>query len=230
MLEGIRLVSDAARNGAPIKYVLATQKALSEMTAHDFDGVPVFEIPQNICEKISQTQTPQGAFAVCEMLDNHIDFSAKNGKYLMLCDIQDNGNLGMIMRSADALGADGVILSNCCDVYSPKSVRATMGSIFRVNFILDKDPKAMLKTLGDNGVCTYAAVPDNSAADVSKFKFPQKACVLIGNEGNGLESSVIEKCDDALTIRMNGTIESLNAAMAAGIMLYELCGKDGQDA
>lgn len=230
MLEGIRLVSDAAQNGAPIEYVLATQKALSEMSECDFDGIPIFEIPQSICEKISQTQTPQGAFAVCKMLDNHIDFSSKSGKYLMLCDIQDNGNLGMIMRSADALGATGVILSNCCDVYSPKTVRATMGSIFRVNFIVDKDTQAMLETLARNGVCRYAAVPDNSATDVSKFEFPQKSCVLIGNEGNGLERSVIDNCDASLTIRMKGTVESLNAAMAAGIMLYELCGKDEQNA
>lgn len=230
VLEGIRLVADAVKNGAAIEYVLATQKALSELSAFDFDNIPVFEISQQLCEKISQTQTPQGVFAVCAMIDNHIDFSKKCGKYLMLCDIQDNGNLGMIMRTADALGVDGMILSNCCDVYSPKTVRATMGSIFRVNFVVDKNPHRMLETMKDNGIYTYAAVPDSRATDVSTFEFPQKACVLIGNEGNGLAQDIIEKCDDSVTIRMNGTIESLNAAMAAGIMLWELCGKDGHNA
>ncbi len=226
VLEGIRLVTDAIKNGAEIEYILATKKALCELENLDLKLTKVFEISQQLSEKISQTQTPQGIFAVCRMLHHNIDFSKPAAKYLMLCDIQDNGNLGMIMRTADALGVDGIILSNCCDVYSPKTVRATMGSIFRVKFILVSDSVKTLEMLKENSVFSYAAVVDGNAKSVSGFTFPSKSCVLIGNEGNGLEDYVVEACNDALTIKMNGTIESLNAAMAAGIMLWELCGKD----
>lgn len=226
VLEGIRLIDDALKNGAEIVYILATQKALSELSSLDLlTNADVFEIPQHIAEKISQTQTPQGAFAVCKMPQCSLKLENCR-RLLMLCDIQDNGNLGMIMRTADALKIDGLILCNCCDVFSPKTVRATMGSVFRVDFSLEKDANATLEKLKNMGFVTYAAVPRSDALSVAEHKFADKSVVLIGNEGNGLPQDVIDNCDNRITIRMNGTIESLNAAMAAGIMLWELCGKE----
>lgn len=226
VLEGIRLIDDALKNGAEIEYILATQKALSELSSLDLElNINVFEITHAIAEKVSQTQTPQGAFAVCKMPKTTLEL--KNCKrLLMLCDIQDNGNLGMIMRTADALKIDGLILCNCCDVFSPKTVRATMGSVFRVNFSLEKNTDAVLSKLNNLGFHTYAAVPKSDALSVAELEFAEKSVVLIGNEGNGLPQDIIDSCDSRITIRMNGTIESLNAAMAAGIMLWELCGKE----
>ena len=129
---------------------------------------------------------------------------------------------GMILRTADALGLDGVIYSASCDIYSPKVVRATMGSLFRVPLCCVPEIEPVLAACRDAGVESCAAVVSGQAELVGQCLFRKGTAVVIGNEGNGLPEEVSAACDRRVTIPMHGTIESLNAAMAAGIILWEV--------
>ena len=140
----------------------------------------------------------------------------------MLHQLQDPGNAGMILRTADALGLDGVIYSASCDIYSPKVVRATMGSLFRVPLCCVPDIAPVLEACRCAGVETCAAVVSGAAELVGQCRFSGGTAIVIGNEGNGLPETVADACDRRVTIPMHGTIESLNAAMAAGIILWEV--------
>ena len=142
--------------------------------------------------------------------------------YAVLHQLQDPGNAGMILRTADALGLDGVIYSASCDIYSPKVVRATMGSLFRVPLCCVPEIEPVLAACRDAGVESCAAVVSGQAELVGQCLFRKGTAVVIGNEGNGLPEEVSAACDRRVTIPMHGTIESLNAAMAAGIILWEV--------
>ena len=144
------------------------------------------------------------------------------GSYAVLHQLQDPGNAGMILRTADALGLDGVIYSASCDIYSPKVVRATMGSLFRVPLCCVPEIEPVLAACRDAGVESCAAVVSGQAELVGQCLFRKGTAVVIGNEGNGLPEEVSAACDRRVTIPMHGTIESLNAAMAAGIILWEV--------
>ena len=128
----------------------------------------------------------------------------------------------MIIRTADALGIDGIILSGSCDLYSPKVIRSTMGSVFRTNILIENDAEKLFSMLSENKVTTSAAVIDKDAFDVTKCAFEGLQAIFIGNEGNGLPKNIAERCDRRITIPMHGSINSLNAAMAAGILMWEL--------
>lgn len=130
--------------------------------------------------------------------------------------------MGMILRTADALGVDAVLSCGSCELYSPKVVRATMGSIFRVPVYEMTDAAALLEELRCHGICSYAAVPDHSAVPLMECDFSGSCAFWIGNEGNGLPADVIGACDASITIPMQGGPESLNAAMAAGICMWEM--------
>ena len=163
-------------------------------------------------------------FAVCQIPDPPA-LSAlihTGGSYAVLHQLQDPGNAGMILRTADALGLDGVIYSASCDIYSPKVVRATMGSLFRVPLCCVPEIEPELAAGREAGVESCAAVVSGQAELVGQCLFRKGTAVVIGNEGNGLPEEVSAACDRRVTIPMHGTIESLNAAMAAGIILWEV--------
>ena len=140
---------------------------------------------------------------------------------------KDPGNLGTTLRTAEALGIRSVfLLGEGCDLFSPKALRASMGAVFRLSLVLERDPKR-LKTLLE-GYTLHAAVPDSGATPVTEIDFSTGLhAILIGNEGNGLTEETISLCHDRITIPMRGRAESLNASAAANILLWELCRKGG---
>ena len=141
-----------------------------------------------------------------------------NGSYVALWDLQDPGNVGTILRGADAMGLSGVILSeSCCDLYNLKTIRAAMGSLFRIP-VMRVDLAAFLK---ESGLRSYAAVVDADARPVGTADF-KGAVAVIGNEGNGLSKEQAFLCSERITIPMAGNAESLNAAMAATILMWEM--------
>lgn len=181
-------------------------------------------VSDSLAAELSQTEHTQGVFAVCQIPDPPA-LSAlihTGGSYAVLHQLQDPGNAGMILRTADALGLDGVIYSASCDIYSPKVVRATMGSLFRVPLCCVPEIEPVLAACRDAGVESCAAVVSGQAELVGQCLFRKGTAVVIGNEGNGLPEEVSAACDRRVTIPMHGTIESLNAAMAAGIILWEV--------
>ena len=143
-------------------------------------------------------------------------------RYLVLCQMQDPGNMGMILRTCDALGTDMLLMTECCDIYSPKVIRATMGSIFRVPCLETASWRELLYQLQTAKIISYASVPVKQADSLAETNFPSGSAVWIGNEGNGLPEELIASCEKKITIPMKGGAESLNAAMAAGIFLWEM--------
>lgn len=230
VLEGLRLVEDAFGSGAPLTQLMLTERAAQQhsdlLAQADLKGIRSFVISNELGAKIAATEQTQGVFAVCAFLPEPPLKTAltSDGHYLVLVNLQDPGNLGMILRTADAMGVAGVVLCGCCDIYSPKVVRATMGSLFRVPFWRDCPVEDTLSLLREKGITRYAAVIDKDACSLRDCDFSGGAAVLIGNEGNGLPRAVSDACDVPVTIQMSGTVNSLNAAMAAGIFLWELQG------
>ena len=152
-----------------------------------------------------------------------LDKIYNNGVFVCLCSLQDPGNVGTIIRTAEAFGVDAVLVTDDCpDIYSPKVLRSTMGSAFRIPVVSFEDAEYMLNALKENEYTTYAAVLEENSICLGDFSFDKKSAVLIGNEANGLLNSITEKCDYSLYIPMKGNAESLNAATAANIIMWEM--------
>ncbi len=228
VLEGYRLIYDALNEHAHVSQIFFTEEAYDkyyfELSQVDLKEVKIIIISNELGMKISCTEKTQGIFAVCNVPQSRdLKHSLKtDGRYVVLYQLQDPGNLGMIIRTADAMGIDGVILSESCELYNPKTIRSTMGSAFRINIFEECDIDEILNLFRSSGIKSYAAVIDKDASDLRKCSFSGGSAVLIGNEGNGLPAEASEKCDEKLTIKMTGNVNSLNAAMAAGIILWEM--------
>lgn len=225
-LEGSRLVFDALKSHAPVRKIFVTQSALVKYGDYfkNFEGLNIIVISDELGGKISDTGKTQGIFAQCAFIDKTDKLSAlkKGGRYAVLYQLQDPGNAGMIIRTADALGLDGVIFSESCDIYNPKVIRSTMGSVFRIPVYRDIPVDCVFTAMDNAGINTYAAVVDRNADDIKTVDFRNGGCIVIGNEGNGLPEEIVIKCTQRVTIKMNGNIDSLNAAMATGIIMWEL--------
>lgn len=225
--EGLRLCLDAVSSGLTIHTLMLTREALERWPQTKMlvqSAQEAFIIAPQVAEKISSTSSPQGVFAVCRKLDNreNIVTIRKNGCYLLLAHLQDPGNFGTILRTADALGIDGVFLSHDCpDIYSPKVLRSAMGGIFRLPFAVT-EPLEAIEMLKTHGVPTYAAALDDHAQPLDRVDFSEGGAVLIGNEGNGLPEQLIRAAMGTVIIPMAEGSNSLNAAMAAGIFLWEM--------
>ena len=180
---------------------------------------------------MSETITPQGVLAVVGMpcyrlLDeDYLDkIYSKTGKIklLILEDTSDPGNLGTIMRTAEAAGVTGVIMTKgTVDIFNPKVVRSTMGSIFRLPFAYVEDLKEVIKELKKEGISFYATHLKGEKS-YKAIKYSDRSAILIGNEARGLSDEVADLADTYVLIPMQGRVESLNAAVAAALMMYEV--------
>jgi len=231
VLEGFRLIEDAVHENSSVKQIFFTEDAYekyyAELSQVDLKEVKILIISNELGIKISCTEKPQGVFAICSMppaksLAQNIK---KDGKYVVLHQLQDPGNLGMIIRTADAVGIDGIILSESCELWSPKVIRSTMGSVFRMNIYESNGLDDLFSCFEENGIRSYAAVIDRDAEDLRNCSFDGGCAVFIGNEGNGLPADVSSRCTVKATIKMSGHINSLNAAMATGIFMWEMSGR-----
>lgn len=225
--EGVRLCSDGVKSGAEVKVFLYTDAARRKYPEDhaliSASAKRTEEISESLLKKISDTQTPQGFLCVFGVLDKNCKSYKieKKGRYAALENVQDPSNMGTILRTAEALGIDGVILSgDCCDIYSPKVVRGSMGAVFRVPVIIAESFTEYVSELTAAGFDTYASTP-HQARDVRSVSF-DGGVMLIGNEGNGLRPETIAACKTSVRIDMKGRAESLNASAAAAILFYEL--------
>lgn len=180
-------------------------------------------ISEEIAEYISDTKTPQGIFITVRYLDKILNLSTIYNMSRLICleHLQDSGNIGTVIRTCDALGIDGVIMSpDCADIYAPKTVRSTMGSLFRVPVFVDT-PENAAKVLAKAGFTLYAAVLDSTAKPLGNAQFAEKSAVFIGNEGSGLTKDTVNLCGEKIYIPMRSA-ESLNASVAAAIIAWEM--------
>ena len=224
-LEGARLCYDAAVSGIRIKQVFFTDSCLGKypdklekITAKADEK---YKIGRDVASKLADTQSAQGVFAVCEMPPEGEKKIDPNGKYIFLENIQDPANLGATARTAEALGIDGAVLCGCCDVYNPKAQRAAMGSLLRLPLIFTDDAVRTLGECNENGMLTLAAVPDAKAERITDADFSGGVIAVIGNEGNGVTDETMSVCR-RVTIPMKGRAESLNASMAAALVMWEM--------
>ena len=228
VLEGLRITQDALSEQSGLTHVILTKQAYDkfgdELFQADLRDAKTIVISNELGNRIASTGTTQGVFAICRIpVQKELSSAMKeNGKYVVLFGLQDPGNVGMIIRTADALGLDAVILSGSCDIYSPKVIRSTMGSVFRADIYIENDTEKLFSALERAGVTSSAAVIDKDAVNVVKCGFDGSQAVFIGNEGNGLPADIASRCSRKVIIPMHGNINSLNAAMAAGILMWEL--------
>lgn len=223
VLEGLRTVDDASENKIQLQELYFTREAYDKHTsnikkfAQTADFVAI--ISNSVAKSISDTVSTQGIFAVAKIPKQQIKIS-ENKKYIALENLQDPSNLGAVARTAEALGIDGIILSlDTCDPYSPKSLRASMGTLLRIPLIFADD---MAEFIGNCGIKSFACVAHGQAKKLSQVSFPEGCICVIGNEANGLKSDTVSACYESITIPMKGRAESLNAAAAASIVMWEM--------
>lgn len=221
--EGARLCSEAARSGAEVVRVFLTEEAEKRYPEYVSGLVAaareVYRITPSVAEKISDTKTPQGVFALCRFPEKEIDLDG-DGLFVLLSELQDPGNIGTVLRTCEAMDVKGVFLCSCADLFSPKVLRASMGCLFRLPVKVCQSTAEALDMLKAAGVATYAAALSEHALPLPEVRFEHRSCVLIGNEGNGLSPETIAACGKTVMIPMPGRAESLNAASAAAIMIY----------
>ena len=228
IVEGIRMYREAPR--AQVREVYVSEQFYSrygEELGLSAWGRQLEILSDHVFSHVSDTKTPQGILLVmkqrsceiCEMLD--LDAQGRKPLLMVLDNLQDPGNLGTILRAGEAAGVTGVIMSHdCVDIYNPKVIRSTMGAVFRMPFFYVKDLPAAVKSLSGQGIRTYAAHL-NGKNVYDEEDYTEGCAFLIGNEGNGLRDEVSECADCLIRIPMCGKAESLNAAVAAAVLMFE---------
>ncbi len=214
LIEGERLVSEAAASGAKIECVFTEE---GRMPVYCGCG-SVYEAPRHVMESISDTETPQGICAAVRTPSLQPPAEYPEGMIIALDCVQDPGNMGTVIRTADAMGAAGILLgAGCADPFSPKALRSTMGSIYHIP-IWQGELVTELARLRDCGFCLICGHLEGG----EELPKPGKRCLLIiGNEGNGVSDEVAALCNK-YRLPMFGRAESLNASVAAGIIMYEI--------
>jgi len=184
-------------------------------------GVRIYGLEPGVIERVSDTVTPQPILAVVDFIDRPIETIAK-GVVLVLVDVRDPGNIGSILRSADAAGIDAVVLADGCgDLYNPKTVRASAGSLFHLPTVRGGDPAEVLGNLEAAGFVTCATLA-REAEDYAVAELTPPLALVFGNEAKGLDPEIADRCARAVTVPIAGGAESLNVAMAATVIAFEL--------
>ncbi len=179
-------------------------------------------VSDSVFQYLSDTKNPQGILAVVKQLHYELDdLFGDNPLIVVLENVQDPGNLGTILRTAEAAGVTGILMSaGCADIYNPKVTRSTMGSIFRVPFVYTPDLTGALTKLHKRGIRLFAAHLQGSEELYSEV-YTGPSAFLVGNESRGLTAETVSLADKAVRIPMSGEVESLNAAIASSIMMFE---------
>lgn len=180
-------------------------------------------LSDHVFQYVSDTKTPQGILCVVRQSSYCLEdiLEAEDAHLLVLDNLQDPGNLGTILRTAEGAGVTGIIISKeSVDIYNPKVIRSTMGSIYRVPFVYVEDLKEAIAKVKAHGIFTYAAHLDGKNS-YDKEDYTKKTAFLIGNEGNGLRKEIADLADTWIRIPMQGQVESLNAAIATSVLMFE---------
>lgn len=221
LAEGEHLAEMAIVSGCNIQNILMTEEYYVK-NSHKYD-VEVTIVPESIIEKISDAKTPQGVIAVIKMEDAQENITS--GRYIYCDDLQDPGNVGTVIRTADAFSFDGVILTRgSADVYSPKVIRSSQGSVFNIKIIRNGDAEFLKKAKKDFFVTSTALYGES--VELKNMKVEKNHIFVIGNEGSGVSKEILDISDEIAYIPMSGKAESLNAGVAASILMYEVANRE----
>lgn len=223
VLEGLRICDDAYQNNIRFDKLIVTKSAAEKHSEYVNRFATVskncYILKDDLFKKISDTNSPQGIIAVAQIPEINSNIS-NDGRYIALENLADPSNLGAIARTAEALGVSGIILSaDSCDPYAPKSLRSSMGTLLRVPVYITDD---IVEFISKNNLRAFACVVDKCAASITAQEFKDGDVLLIGNEANGLSEAAKQAAYRNITIKMQGKAESLNAAAAAAIAMWEM--------
>jgi TrmH family RNA methyltransferase len=235
LCDGIKLLEEAINFDVKIAFLVLNNDTIFNEKVTDLikkiqlDGTQILCVSDAVFMKLTEEKAPQGVIAVCEFIEDKHEFSTsvKNAKLeekIMLFEsVRDPGNIGTIIRTAAAFGIDKLILSSdCADIYSSKVIRSAMGAIFKVKINIVEDFKTSISILKDCGYSILGAALDKNSLILGNNKVSLNDAIIIGNEGKGISKETLELCDNTLLIPMQDNTESLNAAMAATIIMWEL--------
>lgn len=216
--EGPKMLGEAVRWGAGLETVVCAEGfELPELPG----GVRVVEVPEDLLAGVADTEAPQGVVFLCRIPSTALPEKLAGDRFVVLDGVQDPGNVGTVWRCADAFGASALLLCNACaDPFSPKTVRATMGAVFRLP-VYECGVAELSERLKGQGVPLYAAALRTDAVDVRSMDL-RRSAVIVGSEGKGVSRQALEVCGAALKIPMRERCESLNAAAAAAVLLWEM--------
>lgn len=218
LCDGVKMLDEAVRAGAPVTTVVCTERV--ELPALDA-GVRVVCVPDDVMRSISPMEAPQGALFTCRLPNVRLPETLGGRGCIVLDGVQDPGNVGTIVRSADAFSCGAVILlEGCADIYSHKAARATMGAVFRRD-VYSCTAEELFAFLEKDGTPLFGAALRADTVDVREVNL-RGAAVAVGSEGRGLREEILARCGKTVRIPMSEGCESLNAAMAASVLLWEM--------
>ena len=225
IIEGIKLIQEAIQENAKIKQIIICDdcektESIPKDLMYEIAKQECIYVTNKVFDSITEVMNPQGILAMIEKQSKEIQIDDKQDIILALDDIQDPGNLGTILRTADSIGLTQILVSKgTADCYNPKVVRSTMGAIFRVKIIECEDLVKTLKEIKKHKfeIVVSSLQTDNSIYDINYHK----KVIVIGNEANGVKKEIQDLADKKIKIPMLGKTESLNASVATGIILYE---------
>lgn len=218
LCDGTKLLAEALKWGAEVKTAVFSEGVDIPPLP---DGVRAVRVSEELMRAVSPMETPQGALFTVALPEVQLPETLSGKHYLVLDGVQDPGNVGTILRTADAFDCDGVFLVNACaDLYNPKTARATMGAIFRRE-AYTVTAEELFALLRKSGVPLYGTALRDDTVPLAEANLA-RAAVAIGSEGRGLSQQVLDECAKTLKIPMNPRCESLNAAIAATVVLWEM--------
>lgn len=220
-VEGERFVSEIPPSIKIHKYIISSE--FQKKDFYTYDDTACLIVSENVFKKISDTMNPQGIIAICEKPRYSLNIDAEVNNFFVVLDrISDPGNLGTIIRTAEALGSNGIFLSShCVDVYNPKVLRSTMGSVFHTPIYTDLDLTELLEKFTKRNI-KIISTHLNGDKSPSEVNLSSSVAILIGNEANGILDEYVNKSDFLVKIPMLGKVNSLNASMSSAILFYEV--------
>ncbi|MDH5104293.1 RNA methyltransferase [Lentilactobacillus diolivorans] len=223
VIEGWHIVDEAIKHHKQLQALMVTDETYLENLPVD-SATEVYVITPEIAKHIAATETPQGVFAVLATEDYHETIPDDlDGSWLLLDSIQDPGNIGTMVRTADAAGMNGVVFGKgSADIYNPKVVRSMQGSQFHMRLFAG-DLIDWMTAFKKNGVPTYGTELNDQAISYYDVQPTKKFGLVMGNEGNGVDPEILSWTSQNLYIPMNGEAESLNVAVATGILIFHFC-------
>jgi RNA methyltransferase, TrmH family len=222
VVEGVKLVEEALDAGAAIEAAFVAPGAPKILVDRLQDkGIRTYAMAPDVLERVADAVTPQPVMAVVGYLDVELDTLRQATMVVVCVDVRDPGNAGTVLRSAEAAGADGVVFcEGSVDVYNPKTVRASAGSLFHVPFVTGGDPVKVLEESAAWGLHCLGTVA-SGGADYASTDLRRRVAFVLGNEAHGLPDDVADRLPERVTIPMTGRTESLNVGMAAAVLCFE---------
>lgn len=227
-IEGVRIIEEALKENTDLKYIIASDGFISagrngrlpDMLKNR--GVNFIVVPDSLFRELSDTETPQGILAVVGIKKPVLSAAVKpDGLYAILDSIRDPGNMGTIIRTADAAGFDGIVVTKgSVDVFNPKVLRSTMGSVFHVPIYQSEDISDAISLFKSGGLKVYASHVDGTGS-IYEADMTVGTVIIIGSEAEGISGEAVLQADLLVRVPMPGRAESLNASVAAGIMMFE---------